>query len=197
MWVEYKLSCEETGFRAAAYTTFCTLWRTLIPQIMVMKPMTDLCWVCQQNSATIMRSANIPEEEKSEVKLFFSTQSIILFFFFHCKVLKQAELHLDLAMKARSYLKAQVTAAKLTILKLYTEKDLPLPTVGACLLPASNNITMHFSFNRFVNSDSYVPSYETITILQVHYPSNPQQPGPMYFLTPRKCGIFVRQYHDR
>ena len=25
---------------------------------------------------------------------------------------------------------------------------------------------------------------------QVHYPSNPLQPGPIYFLTPRKCIIF-------
>ena len=25
---------------------------------------------------------------------------------------------------------------------------------------------------------------------QIHYPSDPLQPGPMYFLTPRKCGIF-------
>ena len=25
---------------------------------------------------------------------------------------------------------------------------------------------------------------------QVHYPANPMQPGPIYFLTPRKCGIF-------
>ena len=25
---------------------------------------------------------------------------------------------------------------------------------------------------------------------QVHYPCDPQQPGPMYFLTPRKCAIF-------
>ena len=24
----------------------------------------------------------------------------------------------------------------------------------------------------------------------MHYPSNPQQPGPLYFKTPRKCGIF-------
>ena len=32
-----------------------------------MKPMSDLCWVCQQNSAAIMRAANTPEEEKSEV----------------------------------------------------------------------------------------------------------------------------------
>lgn len=25
---------------------------------------------------------------------------------------------------------------------------------------------------------------------QIHYPSNPLQPGPMYFKTPRKCGVF-------
>ena len=53
--------------RSAWYNTFCTLWRKLTPQIMVMKPMTDLCWVCQQNSSAIMRAANTPEEEKSDV----------------------------------------------------------------------------------------------------------------------------------
>ncbi|XP_065885175.1 uncharacterized protein [Dysidea avara] len=25
---------------------------------------------------------------------------------------------------------------------------------------------------------------------QVHYPSDPLQPVPIYFLTPRKCGVF-------
>lgn len=41
--------------------------------------------------------------------------------------------------------------------------------------PCSRNITMHYSFD-FAQ--------------QVHFPSNPLQPGPMYFLTPRKCGLF-------
>lgn len=27
-------------------------------------------------------------------------------------------------------------------------------------------------------------------MLQVHYPSDPLQPGPVYFLVPRKCGVF-------
>ena len=26
--------------------------------------------------------------------------------------------------------------------------------------------------------------------VQVHFPNNPLQPGPLYFLTPRKCAIF-------
>ena len=32
-----------------------------------MKPMTDLCWVCQKNSRAIMKAANTPETEKSQV----------------------------------------------------------------------------------------------------------------------------------
>lgn len=55
------------GLQAAAYNTFCTLWRELTPYITVMKPMTDLCWVCQQNSTAIMRAANTPDEAESEV----------------------------------------------------------------------------------------------------------------------------------
>ena len=69
VWVEYKLSCEETGIRAAEYTTFCTVWRKIVPHITVMKPMSDLCWVCQQNSMALMRSANTPEANKSEVNI--------------------------------------------------------------------------------------------------------------------------------
>ena len=41
--------------------------------------------------------------------------------------------------------------------------------------PSSLNTTMHYSFD-------YAQ--------QVHIPSNPMQPGPIYFKTPRKCGIF-------
>ena len=39
----------------------------------------------------------------------------------------------------------------------------------------SNNIKVHYSFG-------YAQ--------QVHYPSDPLQPGPIYFLTPRKCAVF-------
>ena len=49
------------------------------------------------------------------------------------------------------------------------------PSPHCSLAPLSNNITVHYSFD-FAQ--------------QVHYPSDPMQPGPIYFLTPRKCGIF-------
>ena len=41
--------------------------------------------------------------------------------------------------------------------------------------PCSHDILAHYSFDM---------------AQQVHYPSDPLQPGPIYFLTPRKCAIF-------
>ena len=49
------------------------------------------------------------------------------------------------------------------------------PTPNGVIAPATNHITVHYSFD-FAQ--------------QVHYPSNPLQPGPIYFLTPRKVAIF-------
>ena len=49
------------------------------------------------------------------------------------------------------------------------------PPPHAMIAPASSNMTAHYSFD-FAQ--------------QVHYPSNPLQPGPIYFLTPRKAAIF-------
>ena len=42
--------------------------------------------------------------------------------------------------------------------------------------PCSFNGTVHYSYD-------YAQ--------QLHYPSNPNQPGPIYFKTPRKCALFV------
>ena len=67
IWELYLQAAAASSMRAVAYSTFTDLWRQLLPNIVVMKPMSDLCWVCQQNSAAITRSANRPEEEKSVV----------------------------------------------------------------------------------------------------------------------------------
>ena len=47
--------------------------------------------------------------------------------------------------------------------------------VTPCSQAHSRQIRMHYSFE-------YAQ--------QVHLPSDPMQPGPLYFLVPRKCGIF-------
>ena len=63
VWRVYR---EAVGtVHAVAYSTFCLLWRTLVPSIVIMKPRSDLCWKCQQNSTAIMRTANASDAEKS------------------------------------------------------------------------------------------------------------------------------------
>ncbi len=36
-----------TDIHVVAYPTFCHLWRTLLPSVILMRPMADLCWQCQ------------------------------------------------------------------------------------------------------------------------------------------------------
>ena len=128
-----------------------------MPDIIVTKPMSDLCWTCQQNNSLIQRSSNKPEEEKS-------------------KTLKVAEKHLLAVTKERSHFRCVVKSSKETVLKHFTSNNtFDPPAPNSCLPPLSNDITVHYSFD-FAQ--------------QVHYPSNPLQPGPIYFMTPRKCGIF-------
>ena len=57
IWELYLQAAASRSMRAVAYPTF---WRQLLPNVVGMKPMSDLCWVCQQNSTAIMRAANQP-----------------------------------------------------------------------------------------------------------------------------------------
>lgn len=79
VWGQYAMSNAEAGLRAAAYTTFLKYWRDLTPHIVVMKPMSDLCWVCQKNSSAIMKTRNMPDEMKSSVSNENIKTSIIKF----------------------------------------------------------------------------------------------------------------------
>ncbi len=72
---------------SVAYPAFIRLWRSLLPAIVIMKPMTDLCWECQRNRAAILRAANCPDTEKSAT-------------------LKKAKIHLLLVQKERSFYKS-------------------------------------------------------------------------------------------
>ena len=70
IWELYhRTASESEGARAVCYSLFCRLWQQLTPQVVVTKPMSDLCWTFQQNSTLIMRAHNRPVEEKSEVNL--------------------------------------------------------------------------------------------------------------------------------
>ena len=69
VWLDYQQAASRstvsTDIRAVGYTTFCNIWHTLLPHLVKMKPMSDLCWTCQQNSTKVMKMMNRPEGEKS------------------------------------------------------------------------------------------------------------------------------------
>ena len=72
VWNQYHTAAESASdVRAVGYSSFCSLWQQLLPQIIVTKPMSDLCWTCQQNSTMIMRAHNRPETEKSVVSILY------------------------------------------------------------------------------------------------------------------------------
>ena len=70
VWQQYSTSLQDldTTHHRVAYSTFCAIWRRVVPHVMVTKPMSDLCWLCQSNSTAIMRAVNQPEEQKSAVR---------------------------------------------------------------------------------------------------------------------------------
>ena len=70
VWQQYctSLLSLSSSHNQVAYSTFCLIWRQVVPQVLVTKPMSDLCWICQSNSMAIMRASNLPEEQKSQVR---------------------------------------------------------------------------------------------------------------------------------
>ena len=66
IWKVYQTATTSDSIRAVGYSTFTSLWRSLLHSIILMKPMTDLFWQCQKAGTAIQRSANLSEEEKSE-----------------------------------------------------------------------------------------------------------------------------------
>lgn len=158
VWEKYSIANEGTNLRLAKYTTFCEVWRKYLPKLIVMKPMTDLCWLCQKNSNAIIRSANKSEEEKS-------------------MALRLAEEHIKTVRAERALYRMVCQKSMDTVKSTFVDDEgiVSPPGINSSLPPCSNNITIHYSFD-FAQ--------------QVHYPTNPQQPSPVYFLTPRKCAIF-------
>ena len=120
-----------------------------------MKPMSNLCWTCQQNSSTVIRMTNASEGEKSQA-------------------LQEALEHLQIVKVERSLYTAALEKCKSAVRCTFSINgvlQLPPPPCE----PQESKIPVHYRFD-------YAQ--------QVHYPSNPLQPGPIYFLTCRKCSVF-------
>ena len=158
IWRVYHTAAEADGtVHPAAYTTFCYIWRKLVPSIVVMKPRSNLCWQCQQNSTAIVRTANRSEAEKSTA-------------------IASALQHLKVVKSAREHYKTTCQKCKESVHAHFVSNgQFSPPSPGTCAPCNSVDIEVHYSFD-------YAQ--------QVHYPSDPLQPGPIYFLTPRKCTVF-------
>jgi len=157
VWRVYKEAAEAVStIHTVSSSHFNYLWRTLVPSIVVMKPRSDLCWQCQQNS-TIMRTANLSETEKSSS-------------------ISNALEHLRIVKLERSHYKSICVECKESVRAHFVTDGKFTPPPPSSQIPCnSKDIKVHYSFD-FAQ--------------QVHYPSNPLQPGPIYFLTPRKCTVF-------
>ena len=83
---------------------------------------------------------------------------------------RRQEEHLRLASGEREYYKMVCKETKAHVQAHLEEADF---TFGQ--RPCSYKGTVHYSYD-------YAQ--------QLHYPANPNQPGPIYFKTPRKCGLF-------
>ena len=60
VWNCFKSACEVASKRVVSYTKFIELWKQFYPNLVMGKPMTDLCFTCQQNTSKLLRA------EKSE-----------------------------------------------------------------------------------------------------------------------------------
>ena len=149
IWRQYKKVSEESNLTVVSYAKFVALWNTLTPYIIVMKPASDLCSLCQLNNTKINQNVNVSEQEK-----------------LNC--LSDQETHLHEAKTEREFMKTNIAACK----ELLHGSGINLLSGRPC---RSFKGTVHYSYD-------YAQ--------QVHIPSNPQQPGPIYFKTPRKCGLF-------
>jgi hypothetical protein len=129
VWLVYQQATEELLHKTAAYSTFCKLWKQLLPQVVVARPMTDLCLTCQQNSTAIIRSANLCEEVKSET-------------------LRAAEEHLLRATSERSYYRTAVKDSKDAVHEFYTVDDVfSPPPAGTAVASGVGPQRVHYSFD--------------------------------------------------
>lgn len=59
MWKEYKGTCKTSNEKALSYRKFLQMWGKFYPDVVVTKPMMDLCLTCQQNTTKLQQAAHL------------------------------------------------------------------------------------------------------------------------------------------
>ena len=107
VWRQFKKACEESGKDAVSYTKFIHLWEQFHPNVVVAKPMSDLCLTCQQNTSKLVRSSNLPDREKAACF--------------------QAQQHLNCVQMEREVYRKVCLEAETSFKTLENEIDLDIP----------------------------------------------------------------------
>ena len=102
---------------------------SLLPSIIIIKPMTDLCWQCQQNSSALLRSANMSESDKSDT-------------------LRKAEEHLRIVQLERSTYMSSCEECRRSIHTHFMHNSEFVPPPLSCRIPPNTvDIKAHYSFD--------------------------------------------------
>ena len=67
LWKIYQNLLNSTGCNSVGYSKFCDLWKQVCHFVVIMQPVTDLCWTCQRSNNCIPKSANLQDAQKAEV----------------------------------------------------------------------------------------------------------------------------------
>ena len=124
VWREHKKTCGVLNERAVSYKKFLQLWDEFYPDVVISKPMMDLCLTCQQNTTKLQRAANLSDEEKSDC-------------------VKAHQEHLDIAQSKRECYRNPGKECERFLQTIDTNTLLICETRGACSLNAS----IHYSFD--------------------------------------------------
>ena len=139
IWRVYQVAAgSDSSLQPAAYSTFTRLWLTLVPSVIIMRPMTDLCWQCQKNSSAILKSANAPEEENSET-------------------LRAAEEHIRIVQVERSVYNSTCEECSRLVRAHFTSDGKFYPPPPHSRIPANfQDINVHYSFDYAHQVSSYM-----------------------------------------
>ena len=111
------------NMREVSRPKFLSLWEELTPHVIIMKPMTDLCWTCQKNRNVINGASNKPIDEKMAV-------------------LEEQKRYLHAAGSERKFYKEACELSKLEVRRI----NYALVVIQA-KTPCSFEGTMHYSFD--------------------------------------------------
>ena len=124
VWRVYETACKASDLQAVSYRKFLQPWEQFHPYVVVAKPMTDLCFTCQQNTSKLQRAVNLPDTEKSEC-------------------LNAHQVHLNSAQSEREYYRNLCKDSENTLEIIGTETLLNRENRLSCSL----NGTVHYFFD--------------------------------------------------